>query len=69
MTITIDKELGIEIGTEEEAFITAELKAAKEQLKSIEKIVENKTHEKMIQDTKWLISLFEKRLKELENET
>ena len=54
------EDLGIKIGTEEEAFITEELKACKA---SVE------LHEKAIKANSWLIPIYEKRLKEIEDET
>jgi len=52
----IDKELGIEIGTEEEKFFTDELEACN---KAIE------LHEKSIEANKWLIDVYKKRLKDI----
>ena len=54
----IPKDLGIKIGTPEEVFFTAELKAAES---SIE------LQEKAIEANRWLISLYKKRIKEIEN--
>ena len=58
---TIDEAMkSVKIGTKEEAFLTEELEAAKRSIK---------LQEKAIEANKWLISLYEKRIKEIENES
>ncbi len=52
-------DLGLKIGTKEEVFLNEELRAAKEAIK---------LHEKAIKANKWLIPLYEKRIKEIEND-
>ena len=54
------KDLDVKIGTKEEAFLTEELGAAK---KAIE------LHEKAIEANMFLIPMYEKRIKEIENES
>ena len=53
-------DLGIKIGTPEEAFLTTELQAAESALD---------LHEKAIEANSWLISLYKKRITEIEDET
>ena len=52
-------DLGLKIGTKEQAFLTEELRAAKDAMK---------LHKKAITANAWLIPLYEKRLKEIEDE-
>ena len=54
------KDLGIKIGTKEEAFLTAEVKGL-EQSKEIAK--------KNLEQINWITSIYNKRIKEIEDES
>lgn len=60
------KDLDIVLGTKEQVWLKAELKAAKAQVKGIEEAIEHKVQQKALEETKWLIEILEKRNEEIE---